>query len=317
MGISLQDVFAARRLTRPWVRHTPLAPSAALEQECGSPVYLKLENQQVTGSFKARGPICRLQRMREDERRRGVVAPTAGNHGAGLSWAGRALGIPVHLHVVRNADPAKLAMLREHGAAIHLHPDYEAAHQGALAQAEADGLVFVSPYSHPDIVAADGVIGLELLEDLPALEVAVIPVGGGGLAAGIALVLKAANPAIEVWGVESAESPTFSTWRERGQEERVSYGASIAEGLFGYVEPETITWPLLRRHLDRMLTVRDAELLDAMRLLLERHGLIVEASGAAGVAALRRERDALGGRRSVAVLSGGNISWKRLQALLP
>ncbi len=314
--LSLQDIYAARRLTAPWVRHTPLERSAALEVECGGPVFLKLENQQVTGSFKARGPICRLQRMAPDERRRGVVAPTAGNHGAGLSRAGRVLGVPVHLHVIRNADPGKMAMLREHGAVIHLHEDYEAAHRSAVAQAESEGLVYVSPYSHPDIIAADGVVALELLQDLPDLEVVAVPVGGGGLAAGIALALKAANPAIEVWGVESAASPTFTTWREAGRPVTVTIEPGMAEGLVGYVEPETLTWPLLRRHLDRMLTVSDAELLDTMRLLLDGHRQVAEPSGAAGAAALRRESASLRGRRAVAVVSGGNISWGRLKRLL-
>ena len=313
--VSLDEVNSAQRMTAGLVRHTPLQYSASLSRHTGADVYLKLENQQVTGSFKPRGPSNKLQYLSAAERKRGVVAATAGNHGIGLSHAGRRLGVPVHIHIAESADSDKLEMLRDHGAVLHFAKDFEAAHFSALEMAGRDGLALVSAYSDPHVIASDGVVGLEILADQPDVDLVIVPVGGGGLVAGISLVMKAGARPVETWGVEAANSPTFNTWFKTGTPGRVALEDSIAEGLAGYIEPETMTWPIMKQHVDRMRVASEKELVDGMRWMVRKHRMIVEPSGAAAVACLLRQGKKLAGRRVVAVVSGGNVAWSRFLQL--
>ena len=314
--ISLDDVHSAQRITAGLVRHTPLQHSPALSRVTGAEVFLKLENQQVTGSFKARGPSNKLQYLTSEERKRGVVAATAGNHGIGLSYAGRRLGIPVHIHIANSADADKLELLRDNGAILHFARDFEEAHFAALEASERGGFTLVSAYSDPYVMASAGVVGLEILGDQPDVDLVIVPVGGGGLSAGIGLVMKSGVSPIEVWGVEAANSPTFNTWFAEGTPGRVALRDSIAEGLAGFIEPETMTWPVLRKNVDRMTVATDEELVEAMRWMVKKQRMIVEPSGAAAVATVLREGNRLKGRRVVAVVSGGNVAWDRFLGLV-
>ena len=314
--VSLDEVTIARQRTAGLVRHTPLQYSPSLSRHAGADVFLKLENQQVTGSFKARGPANRLQYLTAGERKRGVVAATAGNHGIGLSHAGKRLGVPVHIHIAESADRDKLEMLRDNGALLHFAQDFEAAHFNALEMAARDGLTLVSAYSDPHVIAATGVVALELLADEPNLDLVIVPVGGGGLVSGISTVMKAVGRPVETWGVEAANSPSFNTWFATGTPARVTLEDSIAEGLAGYIEPETITWPIMRQNVDRMTVASDGELVDGMRWLVRHHRMIVEPSGAAAVACLLAQRDQLKGRRVALVISGGNVAWERFLQLV-
>lgn len=314
--VTLDDVNKAQRTTAGLVRHTPLQHAPGLSRQTGAEVFLKLENLQVTGSFKLRGPSNRLPALSPRERERGVVAATAGNHGIGLSQAGQRLGVPVHIHIPESTDAGKLEALHDNGAILHFAADFEAAHFNALRMAEADGLTLVSAYSDPYVIASNGVVGLEILEDEPDIDLAIVPVGGGGLSAGISLVLKSGARPIEVWGVEAANSPTFNTWFRTGTPGRVPIRDSIAEGLAGYIEPETLTWPLVRSHVDRMMVATDQELVDAMRWMVTRHRMIIEPSGAAAIAAVLKQGSQLEGRRVAAVISGGNVAWDRFLRLI-
>lgn len=314
--VSLDDVYKAQRTTAGLVRHTPLQHSAGLSRRTGADVFLKLENLQVTGSFKPRGPSNKLQHLTPQERKRGVVAATAGNHGIGLSHAGRRLGVPVHIHIAESADPDKLEMLRDNGAILHFAADFEAAHFSALKMADSDGLTLVSAYSDPHVIASDGVVGLEILDDQPDVDLVIVPVGGGGLAAGISLVMKAGARPIEVWGVEAANSPSFTTWFATGTPARIPLEDSIAEGLAGYIEPETMTWPLLRKNVDRMTVASEQELVEGMQWMVTKQRMIIEPSGAAAIATILREGKRLQGRRVAGVVSGGNIAWERFLRLL-
>lgn len=307
----------ARTRTASRLRHTPLEPSPGLSERCGVPVYLKLENLQVTGAFKPRGPLNLLLQLTPEERARGVVAPSGGNHGLGLAWAAAQVGTRAHIFLPEHADPDKLRRLRELGAVLTLCADYGAAHHAALASAVSTGARYVSPYNDPDVIAADGVIALEILEDLPGVRTAIVCLGGGGLVAGIGGVLKATDPGIVVRAVEAAASPTFSTWRRAGVPVPVDIHDTIAEGLGGYVEPETLTWPLVDRDVDAVEAVTDDELVVAMRWLAEQHRMIVEPSGAAAVAALLR-KPALAAGPTVATVTGGNVGWARfLEMVVP
>ncbi len=313
---NLRDVLKARGHLRGYVRHTPLEHSYELSHHAGADVYLKLENLQVTGSFKVRGPLNRLLSLTNEERERGVVGATAGNHGIGLSYAAKQLGMRSHIYLPETADPAKVRVLESHDAVLHLLPDIEEARQAAMRAAQRDGMVFVSAYSDPFVIAGNGTIGLEIVDDLPDVEVAVVPVGGGGLVSGIGTALKAVNPALEVWGVEAANSPTFTTWRLRGETAPVELLPSIAEGLSGYIEPETITWPIVRDVVDKMLGVSEEEITGAMVWTMEHDRYVVEPSGAAAIAVLLRAPEELRGRRVTVVLSGRNVSMPRFRSLM-
>ena len=314
--ISLDDVRNAQQQATGVLRRTPLDPSPALGAQAGAELYLKLENLQVTGSFKPRGPVNRLLRLTEAERRQGVVAATAGNHGLGLAWAGRRLEVAVTVCLPRSADRGKIRRLQDHGADLRFVESFKAAHELALELAERDGLTFVSAYNDPDVIAADGVVGLEIMEDLPGADLVIVPAGGGGLVSGIGTAVKSLRPSASVWLVESANSPTLSTWFRAGEAGPVEIRDSIAEGLAGFVEPETRTWPIIRQRVDRAETVTEDELVGAMRWLVEYHGWIVEPSGAAAVALALRETAALRGRRVAVVISGGNVAWERFITLV-
>ena len=214
--LNVEDIEKARDVTRGHIRQTPLEPSPVMSEVTGADVHLKLENLQVTGSFKPRGSFNRLLAMSVEERHRGVVAATAGNHGVGLSYAGMRLGIPVHVHISEHADPDKLKLLRRHGAVLHFAQSYDEAHLNGIEMATSSGLPFISAYNDPWVVASDGVVGLEILDVLESVDLIIVPVGGGGLLAGIALAAQGRVPGLELWGVEAAVSPTINTWfRER------------------------------------------------------------------------------------------------------
>ena len=207
-------------------------------------------------------------------------------------------------------------MLRDLGAMLHFAADFEEAHFHALRMAEADGRMLVSAYSDPAVIASNGVIGLEILEDQPDIDLVIVPVGGGGLAAGISTVMKYGSRSIEVWGVEAARSPSFTTWVKTGTPDKIPLQDSIAEGLAGYIEPDTVTWPHIQQNVDQMLTVEEAEFVTGMRWMVTQHRTIIEPSAAASLAVLLRENSGVRGRRVAAVISGGNIAWPRFLQLV-
>ncbi|MEO8293941.1 MAG: pyridoxal-phosphate dependent enzyme [Gemmatimonadota bacterium] len=314
--ITIDDVRLARSATRSFLRHTPLEPSPELSRLTGGSVFLKLENQQVTGSFKPRGPFNRLQALTDDEKARGVVAATAGNHGIGLSYAGQRLGVPVHVHIARSADPDKLAMLKRQSAILHFAESFEEAHFNSVRMAREDGLTRVSAYSDPYVIASDGVVGLEILEDHPDIDLIIVPVGGGGLVGGISMAATSIKPGIEVWGVEAARSPTFNTWFRAGETGPVTLDDSIAEGLAGYIEPETLSWPYIKAHVSDMRAASEQELVNGMRWTVTQHRMIIEPSAAAGIAATIKAGTELRHRRIAVVVSGGNVAWDRFRQIV-
>ena len=257
-----------------------------------------------------------LANLDDRQRRSGVIAPTAGNHGLGLSHAGRALGVPVSIYLPRSADPMKIALMQENGAKLQFFEGIEEARLAALAASREQGAVFVSAYDHPDMVAGGGTVGLEIMQDWIDTDVILACVGGGGLVSGIAIAAKAINPAVEVWGLQSEASPTFARWKAAGDTIPVDLSPSIAEGVSGIIEPGTMTWPLVRDRVDRILTVSEDEIRAAMLWMLDHHRLVVEPSGVLAVAGALRYADQLAGRRSVAVVTGRNVASARYRNLL-
>lgn len=312
---SFESVQAARARIAPFVRHTPLEPSAALSSRTGARAFLKLECLQVTGSFKPRISFNKLLSVSAEQRARGVVASSAGGHGIGLAYASNRLGVPSRIFLPQAVDTRKLEVIRQYGADTHLFESVEAARMAARAHALEHQQLFVSAYNDPDIIAGGGTVGMEVAEDLPEVDLAVVGVGGGGLLSGMGLALERLAPTARLWGVQPENSPVLAKWLAQGQAVPMETRPSIADGLGAQVEREALTFPLLQRFADRMVLVSEADIRDAMGWLLEEHQLVVEPSGAAPVAALLRHPP-VGFRHVVAVLTGRNIRRERYLKLL-
>lgn len=307
-SVTLKDICAAAQRIKATVSRTPLEHSAALSARVGAEVRLKMENLQLTGSFKLRGAANVLASLNAAQRSKGVIAPTAGNHGLGLACAGQVAGIPVSIFLPYSADPMKVSEMKSYGAQVTFFNDNEEARLAATDAAKRSGAMFVSAYHNPQMIAGGGTVGLEIMEEWIDAEVILVNIGGGGLASGIATAVKAINPAAEIWGIQSEASPTFARWKEAGETGPVDLLPSIAEGISGYIEPETMTWPLVRDRVDRVLTVSEAEIKAAMLLMLNLHRHVVEPSGVPAVAGALRYASAMAGRKTVCVISGRNIS---------
>jgi len=275
-----------------------------------------MENLQHTGSFKLRGAANVLASLDADQRSIGVIAPTAGNHGLGLAYAGNVAGIPVSIFLPHSADPMKVSAMKNYGAQVTFFENIEDARLAAIAAAQQTGATFVSAYNNAQMIAGGGTVGLEIIEDWADAEVILVNIGGGGLASGIATAIKAVNPAAEVWAIQSEASPTFACWKDAGETVPVDISPSIAEGISGYIEPEAMTWPLIRDRVDRVLLVSEAEIKEAMLLMLNLHCHVIEPSGVPAVAGALRYAKELSGRKTVCVVSGRNISGSRYLRLV-
>ncbi len=296
---TLADVEAARgRLAGKGVRVTPVYGSETFTRLTGRPVHLKAENLQRTGAFKIRGAVNKIEGLSAAERKAGVVAASAGNHGQAVAWAAREAGIEATIFMPAETPMAKVDATRNYGARAELTGEaFEEAMAAALAYVEETGATFVHPYEDLDVIAGQGTIGLELAEQLPDAETVVVPIGGGGLAAGIGLALHAVKPEVRLVGVQAAACAPLAGGTELGY--------TIAEGI-AVKRPGELTSALLDDLLETVVTVSDEEISEAIVLLLERAKLVVEGAGAAAVAALVAGR-VPGNGPAVALLSGGNI----------
>ncbi len=319
--MNLSHVFAARQRIAPFVRRTPLVHSPGLSAQTGVHVRLKLESLQVSNSFKARGAFnaaaARLERRSSrQERDELLVTASAGNHGRALAYAAARLGVRLVVFTPATAPRAKLDHIARHGADLRaVAPTYEDAERMAKSFAAQSRVTYISPYSHPDIIAGAATVALEIVEDWPSVDTIVVPVGGGGLISGIAVASKAVSGDIEVLGAEAAASPAFHTSLSAGRITEVDVRPTIADGLAGNMDPDTITFDLVRRLVDRVVLVAEPVIEDAVRALVTHDHLIAEGAGAVGVAALLagvRPR----GRNVAVVVSGSNIDTARLASLL-
>lgn len=315
-SVTLKDIYAASRRIKATVCRTPLEHSHALSALVGTEVRLKMENLQHTGSFKLRGAANVLASLDAEQRSIGVIAPTAGNHGLGLAYAGNVAGIPVSIFLPHSADPMKVSAMKSYGAQVTFFENIEDARLAAIAAAQESGATFVSAYNNQQMIAGGGTVGLEIMDDWADAEVILVNIGGGGLASGIATAIKAINPDAEVWAVQSEASPTFACWKEAGETIPVEISPSIAEGISGYIEPEAMTWPLIRDRVDRVLLVSETEIKEAMQLMLNLHCHVTEPSGVPAVAGALRYAKDLSGRKTVCVVSGRNISGSRYLSLV-
>jgi threonine dehydratase len=317
--MQLIDVLRARRRIAPYVRRTPLTSSAWLSDASGGSVSLKLESLQHSHSFKFRGAfnavIARLERSRSAPLR--LVTASAGNHGRALAEAAETFGLPLVVFTPVDAPATKLEAIRRHGADLRaIGDDYDATERLAKAHATESGAEYVSPYSDPDVIAGAATVALEIFEDAPDTATLVVPVGGGGLISGVALTAKAINAECEVVGVEVEASCPFQTSLRAGRLVEIVPGATMADGLAGNPDPDTITFAFIQRFVDRIVTVSEDDLSAAVVGLVEGDHLVTEGAGAAATAAVAGGRVDVAGRKAVAIVSGANIDRRKLGALL-
>src|SRR2546423_3207403 len=313
------DVLRARQRIAPHVRRTPLVRSTWLSDASGADVWLKLESLQVANSFKSRGAfnavIARVERGAA--RLRQLVTASAGNHGRALAAAAETFRLPLVVFTPADAPAAKLDAIRRHGADLRADArDYDEAERLAKAFARENGAEFISPYSDGDVIDGAATIALELFEDAPEIDTIVVPIGGGGLISGIGRTAKAIDARVTVVGVEGEVSCAFQTSVRAGRLVEIVPGDTLADGLGGNPDPETITFKLIQRFVDDIVTISEQDLAAAVGGLVEREHLIAEGAGAAASAAVASARVGVAGRRVVVIVSGSNIDRPRLASLL-
>ncbi|MBA3270306.1 MAG: pyridoxal-phosphate dependent enzyme [Acidobacteria bacterium] len=315
---TLQDIYAARRRLQPYLRETPLLHSPWLSSVADAMVELKVESLQLTSSFKIRGALnATLRLVAATASPPTIVTASAGNHGRAIALAAERLGVRAIVFTPATAPDTKKAAIRRHGAELRDDsPNYDAAELAAREYAQLEGAVYISPYNHPDVIAGAGTIGLEILEAAPTLDVVIVPVGGGGLISGLALAIKTAAPGVRVVGVEVDASRPFAIGIERGAITEIDVGASLADGLTGNLEPAAMTFELVRRHVDDLVSVSEDDLERAIRGLVSEDHLVAEGAGAAAAAAVIAHKAVRRGQRAVVMLTGANIDLAKLAAIV-
>lgn len=304
--LGVEDLYQARELLRDVVRTTPLEYSRVLSSRCVAATHLKCENLQRTGSFKIRGAYVRLRRLGPEERTRGVVAASAGNHAQGVALAAQLLDIPATVFMPVGAALPKVAATRGYGATVETVGDTLAETLTTARQyADDTGAVFVHPFDHPDIVAGQGSVGLEIVEQLPDVATVLVPTGGGGLLSGVAVAVKALRPQARVIGVQAAAAAAWPASLAAGRPTARGPGRTMADGI-AVPEPGPVTFEHVRALVDDVVTVDEESLSRALLLCLERAKLLVEPAGAAAVAALLQDPGEFEGP-VVAIVSGGNV----------
>jgi threonine dehydratase len=305
--VTLDDVLAAREQLGDLIRPTPMEFSRVLSERLGTDVYLKCENLQRAGSFKIRGAYTRISRLTEEEKARGVVAASAGNHAQGVALAATTLGIKSKVYMPVGAAMPKLVATRAYGAEVEqVGATLDESLVSARAYAEETGAVLIHPFDHPDIVAGQGTCGLEILEQVPGVGTVVVSLGGGGLLAGIAAAIKSQRRDVAVVGVQAEEAAAYPMSLAAGRPIAADRMATMADGIAVGL-PGAVPFDIVRSLVDRVDTVSEAALSRAMLQLLEHNKLVVEPAGAAGVALLNEMPDRAWSGPIVVVLSGGNI----------
>jgi len=303
--LTLDNVYKANYVLKDVARTTDLLYAPKLKP--GVELYLKAENLQLTGSFKLRGAYYKMSKLSEEEKSRGVVASSAGNHAQGVALAAQKNGIKSVICLPDGAPISKVEATRSYGAEICLVEGvYDDAYRKALELRDTEGYTFIHPFDDPDVIAGQGTIGLELAEQMADLDAVIVPIGGGGLISGISFTLKSLNPNIKVYGVQSAGAPSMANSIHDAHIETLNKVKTIADGI-AVKQPGNLTYEIVSQYVDEIVTVTDDEISAAILALMEQHKLVTEGAGAASVAAVMFDKIDLRGKKSVCVLSGGNI----------
>ena len=319
LAIGLADVLAARERVRGNVYYTPCPRSEMLSKLTGNQVYLKLENLQMTGSFKERGALNRVALLTPEERARGVVAASAGNHAQGVAYHATKRGVRSVIVMPLATPLVKVTATREFGGEVMLHgANYDEACTEAMRLAENEGMVFVHPFDDAAVMAGQGTIALEMIEQMPGMEAVIVPIGGGGLIGGMACAIKELRPEVRVIGVQTSRLPSMLKAVEQGGPVTVEAGTTIADGI-AVRRAGAVTYPVVARYVDEIVTVDEDEIASAILVLLEREKTLAEGAGAAALAALLQGKTTLSGRNGVQVgvlVCGGNIDVTLLSRII-
>ncbi|MCZ6907535.1 MAG: threonine ammonia-lyase [Deltaproteobacteria bacterium] len=314
--ITFEDIEAARERIRDTVYLSPCAYSETISRMTGNTVFFKLENLQMTGSFKERGALNRLLVLSKAEAKRGVIAASAGNHGMALAFHSQRLGIPSTIVMPVLAPLIKVTSVRRYGGRTRLYgSDYDAAFDEAHRLSSQEGLIFIHPFNDPWVVSGQGTLGLELHEQAPELDAVIVPVGGGGLIAGIALALKKLQPSIRIIGVQAEQAPAMRAALDKGKVVHLPPAATIADGIAIRAVGE-IPLELVQKHVDEIVTVNEGEIANAVMLLLEIEKTVAEGAAAVPLAALVNRKIALKGKRVALIVSGGNIDVNLISRII-
>lgn len=314
-ALTLDDFREVRARIAQHIKHTPLLTSRQLSERTGFDVRLKAELFQRVGSYKIRGPLNKFALMPEEQKKRGVVCSSAGNHAQGVALAAKIHGIRAVVCMAENATPAKIAATRGYGAEVVLHGMiWDEANEKAKELVRTQGLTYVHPFDDEQLIAGQGTLGLEIVQDWPEVDAVIVPIGGGGLISGVSMAVKSHNPKIRVIGVESSDGPAMKESIEAGQLQTIDC-KTIIDGLRVRRVGET-TFSVVQRFVDEIVALPDREIFDAMIWIMERCKLVVEGAAAAPVAALLNGLVKLpAGSRVAVVLSGGNVNLDQLRAL--
>ena len=317
--VTLKNIQQAQKTIAPYAKPTPLTRSKFLSELCSDDVFLKLENQQVTHSFKIRGVMNKLLNLSSEEKARGVVTASAGNHGQAVAYGAQKLGFSAKIVVPTNTPKIKVEGIKQYGADLLLFGEtYSEAEKKAKEVATQEGCFYISPYNDELIVAGHGTVGLEILKALPTVDVVIVPVGGGGLISGISIAVKIQRPNVQVIGVQSEASPIMFESLKAGKivppHRHEPY--TIAEGLSGGIEKGSITFTIAQQYVDEVMLVREESIRHAVYLLWKNEKQVVEGSGVAGVAMLLENNDSFTGQTVAVVVTGGNIDDSLFKSIL-
>lgn len=316
MDLQLKEFELAAERLAPILHHTELSLSSTFSGMTGGEVYLKCENLQKTGSFKIRGASNKIAALVENGGVSSVVASSAGNHAQGVAYAAKKFGIPATIVMPKTAPIAKVQATQGYGAKVVLAGDcYDDAYKAACEVCEKENATFLHPYNDLDVIAGQGTLGIEILRELPTVDMIVVPAGGGGLLSGVATCVKQINPRVEVIGVQAEGASAIAQSFKKKEYVSTDSVATIADGI-AVKSPGDITVELINRNVDDVVTVSDMEISEAILLLMERCKLIVEPSGAASVAAVLKGKVDVKGKRVVCLLSGGNIDVSFVQCII-
>jgi len=317
--VEFRDIERAQKNVLPFIKNSPMIRSKFLSELIAGQVFLKLENQQVTHAFKIRGVMNKLLNLSSEEKARGIVTASAGNHGQAVAYGGQKLGFSATIVLPIDTPKVKVKSIKQHGAELILFGDtYSEAEKKAKEIAVKERRLYISPYNDELIVAGHGTVGLEILKELPNVDAIVVPVGGGGLIAGISIAVKSQKPNVRVIGVQSEASPVMYESLKAGRivpaHRHEPY--TVAEGLSGGIEKGSITFTIAQKYVDEVALVREESIRQAVYLLWKNEKQMVEGSGAAGIALLLENPNAFNRQTVAVVVSGGNIDESLFKSIL-
>ncbi len=312
--LTLNEVYRASHVLKSIIRHTDLIAAPTIRKGCE--IFIKPENLQVTGSFKVRGASYMISQLSDEEKQRGVIACSAGNHAQGVALAAAKCGIKATICLPAGAPISKVEATRSYGAEICLVPGvYDDAYNRALQLKDEKGMTFVHPFDDPQVIAGQGTIALEILDDMPDVECIIVPIGGGGLISGVAYAAKQINPKIKVYGVQAEGAPSMYNSLAHNTIERLDSVSTIADGI-AVKEPGKNTFECCKKWVDEVVTVSEDEVCAAILHLLEKHKMVAEGAGAVSVAAAMYGKVPVEGKRTVCIVSGGNVDVTFLSRII-